>query len=174
MWFIMLDEWIEIILISVHKKKRNKLYIYCICKICFWKYVIYLWNNKNVNVMGVGLPDAHPLVLMAEITRESDNSKPKQKLWFLQQSPFFFFLYIILKLFRFILGLAMDTEFLRTVDRQILLGVFVAFVAAGAGAAYFLSSSKKRRGSILNLSTFSIRLCWISIQKCVDLCKGYV
>lgn len=39
-----------------------------------------------------------------------------------------------------------DTEFLRTLDRQILLGVFVAFVAVGAGAAYYLSSSKKRRG----------------------------
>ena len=39
----------------------------------------------------------------------------------------------------------MDTEFLRTLDRQILLGVFVAFVAVGAGAAYFLTSSKKRR-----------------------------
>uniref|UniRef100_M4E4D3 cytochrome-b5 reductase n=1 Tax=Brassica campestris TaxID=3711 RepID=M4E4D3_BRACM len=42
----------------------------------------------------------------------------------------------------------MDTDFLRTLDRQILLGVFVAFVAASAGAAYYLSSSKKRRGCL--------------------------
>lgn len=47
----------------------------------------------------------------------------------------------------------MDTEFLRTLDRQILLAVFVAFVAAGAGAAYYLSSSKKRKGSIFNSNT---------------------
>ncbi|WZZ90955.1 hypothetical protein YC2023_119534 [Brassica napus] len=41
-------------------------------------------------------------------------------------------------------------EFLQNLDRQILLGVFVAFVAvgAGAGAAYYLSSSKKRRGCL--------------------------
>lgn len=50
----------------------------------------------------------------------------------------------------------MDTEFLRTLDRQILLGVFVAFVAASAGAAYYLSSSKKRRGSIPKVQNFSI------------------
>lgn len=54
----------------------------------------------------------------------------------------------------------MDTEFLQNLDRQILLGVFVAFVAvgAGAGAAYYLSSSKKRRGwfypQIQNLFSF--------------------
>ncbi|KAJ4908979.1 NADH--cytochrome b5 reductase 1-like isoform X2 [Raphanus sativus] len=42
----------------------------------------------------------------------------------------------------------MDTEFLRTLDRQILLGVFVAFVAVSASAAYCLSSSKKRRGCL--------------------------
>ncbi|KAJ0243736.1 NADH--cytochrome b5 reductase 1 [Hirschfeldia incana] len=42
----------------------------------------------------------------------------------------------------------MDTEFLRTLDRQTLLGVFVAFVAVGAGAAYYLTSSKKRRGCL--------------------------
>lgn len=53
----------------------------------------------------------------------------------------------------------MDTDFLRTLDRQILLGVFVAFVAASAGAAYYLSSSKKRRGLIPKFKTFQfIRL----------------
>lgn len=48
----------------------------------------------------------------------------------------------------------MDTEFLRTLDPQILLGAFVALVAVGAGAAYYLSSSKKRRGSILKSQPF--------------------
>ncbi|RID68633.1 hypothetical protein BRARA_C00780 [Brassica rapa] len=42
----------------------------------------------------------------------------------------------------------MDIEFLRTLDPQILLGVFVALVAIGVGAAYYLSSSKKRRGCL--------------------------
>ncbi|CAN6811552.1 unnamed protein product [Brassica oleracea] len=44
----------------------------------------------------------------------------------------------------------MDIEFLRTIDPPILLGVFVALVAVGAGAAYYLSSSSKkcRRGCL--------------------------
>ncbi|KAF2577952.1 hypothetical protein F2Q70_00007558 [Brassica cretica] len=48
----------------------------------------------------------------------------------------------------------MDIEFLRTLDPQILLGVFVALVAVGAGAAYYLSSSSKKRRGCLDPENF--------------------
>lgn len=60
----------------------------------------------------------------------------------------------------------MDIEFLRTLDPQILLGVFVALVAIGAGAAYYLSSSKKRRGSIIKSQPFDSPLC-VPVSQCV-------
>ncbi|XP_010549718.1 PREDICTED: NADH--cytochrome b5 reductase 1 [Tarenaya hassleriana] len=42
----------------------------------------------------------------------------------------------------------MDPEFFRTLDRQVLVGVVVAIVAAGTGVAYYLSSTNKRRGCL--------------------------
>lgn len=127
---------------------------------------INLFNGIKINVANkatitwrvLGLPDPIPLVLMAEITRESDHSH-----WFsayilsLSVSHLIRFLHFSILILR-----AMDTEFLRTLDRQILLGVFVAFVAAGAGAAYYLSSSKKRRGSISNPNSLIRFVFWVS------------
>lgn len=58
----------------------------------------------------------------------------------------------------------MDIEFLRTLDPQILLGVFVTLVAIGAGAAYYLSSSsKKRRGSIIKSQPFNTSFFWVLV-----------